>query len=59
MIVAGVTSGSGVMKADAIGRVVSSLYSNRTYANFYDGSSIRSDTFGYLNRDVPFEEFVL
>lgn len=59
MIVAGVTSGSGVMKADAIGRIVSSLYSGKDQTLLYDGSILSSGTFGYLNRKVPYEEFVL
>ncbi|MGC8663418.1 MAG: NAD(P)/FAD-dependent oxidoreductase [Thermoplasmata archaeon] len=59
MIFAGATSGSGVMKGDAIGRIVSSLYSGRDYALLYDGSTINSEAFGYLNRNVPYEEFVL
>lgn len=59
MIFAGVTSGSGLMKADAIGRIVSSLYSGKDQALLYDGSILSSGTFGYLNRKVPYEEFVL
>lgn len=59
MIYAGVTSGSGVMKADAIGRIVSSIYSGKDQTLLYDGSTLSSGTFGYLNRKVPYEEFVL
>ncbi len=59
IIFAGVTSGSGVMKGDAIGRIVSSLYLNKDYTTLYDGSSLKTDTFGYINRNVPYEEFVL
>jgi glycine/D-amino acid oxidase-like deaminating enzyme len=59
MIYAGVTSGSGVMKGDAIGRIVESIFSDREYVDFYDSSRIKSDTFGFMNRNVPHEEFVL
>lgn len=59
LIYAGVTSGSGVMKGDAIGRMVESLFSGRENAKLFDGSSIGSDTFGFINRNVPYEEFVL
>lgn len=59
VIVATGTSGSGLMKGDAIGRVVSSVYSGKPQAVLYNGFSLHGDDLGIANRNVPRERFVL
>ncbi len=52
-------SGSGVMKADAVGRIVAALYDNKEYANLYGGRKIKVNRLGLHERDVGVESFVL
>jgi len=59
LIVATGSSGSGIMKADAIGRVVSSLYSGRKKTTLYDGSSIETGDLGVEERRVSTEHMVI
>ena len=59
LIVATGSSGSGIMKADAIGRVVSSLYMQREKTTLYDGSVIGTSDLGVENRKVPPEHMVI
>ena len=59
MIVATGSSGSGIMKADAIGRIVSSLYMQRKRTTLYDGSVIVTSDLGVENRKVPPEHMVI
>ena len=59
MIVATGSSGSGIMKADAIGRIVSSLYMQRKRTTLYDGSVIITSDLGVENRKVPPEHMVI
>ncbi len=57
-IVAG-TSGSGIMKADAIGRIASALALDLEEAELYGGIRIRSDTFGLARRYIDPEKLIL
>jgi glycine/D-amino acid oxidase-like deaminating enzyme len=59
LIVAAGSNGSGIMKADAIGRVVSSLYMQREKTTLYDGSVIGTSDLGVENRKVPPEHMVI
>ena len=59
LIVATGTSGSGLMKGDAIGRVVESLYSDRTTTKLFNGKELETSCLGVTQRNVPKEEFVL
>jgi glycine/D-amino acid oxidase-like deaminating enzyme len=52
-------SGSGIMKADAVGRMVTALYEKKEYANLYGGKEIRVARLGINERDVGIERFVL
>lgn len=58
IVVAGL-SGSGIMKADAVGRMVTALYAKREYANLYGGRKMRVARLGISGRDVGVERFVL
>ena len=53
------TSGSGVMKADADGRVAASLFAGREKVKLYDGSTIGSSDLGISERKVERERFVI
>ncbi len=57
-VVAG-TSGSGIMKADAIGRIASALALGYEEAELYGGVRIRSDTFGLARKHVEPEKLIL
>jgi FAD-dependent oxidoreductase domain-containing protein 1 len=52
-------SGSGIMKADAVGRMVAALYSGKEYAELYGGKKIEVARLGFQKRDVGVERFVL
>lgn len=53
------TSGSGILKGDAIGRVVASLYSGKEKAKLFDGSEITVEDLGIHSRNVGMESMVL
>ncbi len=59
VIVATGTSGSGLMKGDAIGRMVSSVYTGSEYTTLQNGFRIRNEDLGVARRSVPKERFVL
>ncbi|WP_048161659.1 NAD(P)/FAD-dependent oxidoreductase [Thermoplasma acidophilum] len=59
LIVATGTSGSGIMKGDAIGRVVAALYDGEEKAKLYDGMRINTADLGVKNRKVEEEKLVL
>jgi FAD-dependent oxidoreductase domain-containing protein 1 len=52
-------SGSGIMKADAVGRMASALCQGRTEAELFGGKRIEISRLGLANRAVGKEEFVL
>jgi glycine/D-amino acid oxidase-like deaminating enzyme len=57
-VVAG-TSGSGIMKADAIGRIASALALGYDEVELYGGIRIRSDMFGLVRRYIDPEKLIL
>ena len=59
LIVVGGPSGSGIMKADAIGRIAASLYADEEYAELYGGEKIRVSDFGIEQRKLEYEKMVL
>lgn len=58
IVVAGL-SGSGIMKADAVGRMVTALYNKKESADLYGGKEIDAARLGVSNRNVGIERFVL
>jgi len=58
LVVAGL-SGSGIMKADAVGRIASALHDGREEATLYGGRKIKVHRLGVAERDVDPEKFVL
>ncbi|PCN50810.1 hypothetical protein B6U99_02600 [Candidatus Geothermarchaeota archaeon ex4572_27] len=52
-------SGSGIMKADAVGRVAAALYLGRRWARLFGGLSIRVSDLGIKGRRVEEERLVL
>ena len=58
LVVAGL-SGSGIMKADAVGRIASALHDGREDATLYGGRKIKVRRLGIAERDVGKERFVL
>lgn len=59
LVVATGSSGSGIMKADAIGRIVSSMYSGRSRTTLFDNSIVETDNLGIEKRKVPHEKMVI
>lgn len=59
IIVASGTSGSGILKGDAIGRLVEAVYSGKEYAELYNGKNFKASTLGITNREVEKEEFII
>ncbi len=61
LIVAGGDSGSGIMKADSLGRIVESLYrlGPDSEASLYGNVSYRVSKLGIGKRSVELEEWVL
>ncbi len=58
-IVAAGLSGSGIMKADAVGRIAAALYAGKEHAELYGGRKIKVSRLGVAERDVGIERFVL
>jgi glycine/D-amino acid oxidase-like deaminating enzyme len=52
-------SGSGMMKADAIGRIVAAAYSKKDIATLYGGKNFKVSRLGVETRDVEHEDFVI
>lgn len=59
IIVATGTSGSGILKGDAIGRMVEAVYSGREYAELHNGEKLKTSALGVSNRDVEREKFII
>jgi glycine/D-amino acid oxidase-like deaminating enzyme len=59
LIVVGAASGSGVMKADAIGRMTASLYQGEKETELYNNQTIKVSDLGIENRRIEYEEIVL
>ncbi len=58
LVVSG-ASGSGIMKADAIGRIAAALYAGMEYAELSGGERIKTTTFSIEKRETEPERFVL
>ena len=58
LVVSG-ASGSGIMKADAIGRIAAALYAGMEYAELFGGERIKTTTFSIEKRETEPERFVL
>ena len=52
-------SGSGIMKGDALGRIVDALYRERDEASLYGGVPYGVSKIGFEKRDVKREEWVI
>lgn len=59
LIAVGGASGSGIMKADAIGRIAAALYNDEEYAVLYGGEKFRVSDLGLKDRQVEPEELVI
>jgi len=59
LIVVGGDSGSGIMKGDALGRIVDALYRERDEASLYGGAPYSVSKIGFEKRDVKREEWVI
>jgi len=59
MIVVVGLSGSGIMKADAVGRVAAALYMDEEYAELFGGRRFRVKDLSVKERNVEREEFVI
>ncbi len=58
-LVVGGGSGSGIMKADAIGRAAAGLFGGQERVELGDGSSLRVADIGLTGRNLAPEEFVI
>lgn len=52
-------SGSGIMKADAIGRIAAALYAGKEHADLYGGKKFKVSDLGIHQRNVEREKFIL
>jgi glycine/D-amino acid oxidase-like deaminating enzyme len=52
-------SGSGIMKADSIGRIAAALYDDKTETTLYGNRTISTSRLNIKNRDIGKEQFVL
>ena len=59
LIVVTAASGSGIMKADAIGRIAEALYRGKEHAELYGDIKFKISRLGLKNRDVDKEYFVI
>jgi len=59
VIVAGGASGSGILKADAIGTIAAALYNGEEYAQLYGGRKFKVSDLGLKNRSVEPEKLVI
>jgi glycine/D-amino acid oxidase-like deaminating enzyme len=53
------TSGSGIMKADAIGRITASRILGKKIIDLFDGSRLETDSISLRRRNVDIESFVI
>ena len=59
LIIVSGCSGSGIMKADAIGRIVDALYRGKEKAELYGNMKFKVSDLGVEKRNVENEEFVI
>lgn len=59
LIVVGGDSGSGIMKGDALGRIVDALYREQSEATLFGDAPYAASKIGFEKRDVEREEWVI
>ncbi|UCG36452.1 MAG: FAD-binding oxidoreductase [Candidatus Bathyarchaeota archaeon] len=59
LLTVGSCSGSGNMKADAIGRIAAALYSDEDYADLFGGKRFKVSDLGMLKRKVEREKLII
>lgn len=59
LMVVGGASGSGILKADAIGRIAAALYNGEEYAMLYGDGKFRVSDLGLKNRNIEPEKLVI
>lgn len=59
VMVVGGASGSGILKADAIGRIATALYNNEEYALLYGDKKFKVSDLGLKNRNIEPERLVI
>lgn len=59
LLVVGGASGSGIMKADAIGRIAASLYAEEEYATLFGGKHFKVSDLGMAERRVELEKLII
>jgi glycine/D-amino acid oxidase-like deaminating enzyme len=59
LMVVGGASGSGILKADAIGRIATALYNGEQFAELYGGAKFKVSDLGLRNRSVEPERLVI
>jgi len=59
MIYVGAASGSGIMKSDALGRIVAALYAGEEEAELYGGRRFRVSDLGVVKRHIEPETFII
>lgn len=59
VMVVGGASGSGILKADAIGRIAAALYRGEEYASLYGDKKFKVTDLGLKNRNVEPEKLVI
>jgi glycine/D-amino acid oxidase-like deaminating enzyme len=59
VLIVGGDSGSGIMKADALGRTAAALYAGREEVVLGDGGHFRVASVGLTDRKIPAEEFII
>jgi FAD-dependent oxidoreductase domain-containing protein 1 len=59
LMMAGGASGSGILKADAIGRIATALYHSEEYALLYGDKKFKVSDLGLKNRNIEPEKLVI
>ncbi|MEM4160511.1 MAG: FAD-dependent oxidoreductase [Thermoplasmata archaeon] len=59
VIIAVGSSGSGIMKADAVGRITAALYAGRKNAELFGNREFNVEALGLRHRNVESEKFIL
>ncbi|MEM2793296.1 MAG: FAD-dependent oxidoreductase, partial [Candidatus Methanomethylicia archaeon] len=57
--VVGGTSGNGLSKADALGRITAATCLNREYAELYGGEKFKVSDLSIVNRNIDKEIFII
>ena len=59
MIYVGAASGSGIMKCDSLGRIVTAFHAGEEEAELYGGRKFRVADLGITERQVERETFII